>query len=249
MKKIPNTEALRQVQDDLKKNFDPAKKLVTICAGTGCRGYGCIKVKDELEAEIKKQNMDVEVRATGCFGFCEKGPAGRHPSGKNILSAGQNQRRAGHHFQNRGEGRSPRESCSTAIRRRKKPVLTEEDVPFYKKQNRLVFGQNGMIDPTRIEDYLIIGGYRLWPRRFREMTPEGVISEVKKAGLRGRGGGGFPAGVKWEGVRRAHGEPKYVIANGDEGDPGAYMDRSLMEGNPAQRHRRHDHRRLRRRSV
>ena len=74
MKKISNAQALRRVQDDLKQNYDPNKKLVTICAGTGCRGYGCIKVKEELEAEIKKQNMDVEVRATGCFGFCEKGP-------------------------------------------------------------------------------------------------------------------------------------------------------------------------------
>lgn len=74
MIKISNTQALRQVQDDLKKNYDPNKKMVTICAGTGCRGYGCIKVKDALEAEIAKQNLGVEVRATGCFGFCEKGP-------------------------------------------------------------------------------------------------------------------------------------------------------------------------------
>ncbi len=111
-------------------------------------------------------------------------------------------------------------------------VMREEDVPFYKKQHRLVFGSNGMIDPTRIEDYLIIGGYSPLAKALTEMTPEGVISEVKKAGLRGRGGGGFLAGTKWESCRRAHGEPKYVIGNGDEGDPGAYMDRSLMEGNP-----------------
>ena len=89
-----------------------------------------------------------------------------------------------------------------------------------------------MIDPTRIEDYLAIDGYQALAKVLSEMTPEGVISEVKKAGLRGRGGGGFHTAVKWEGVRKAHGEPKYVIANGDEGDPGAYMDRSLMEGNP-----------------
>jgi len=114
----------------------------------------------------------------------------------------------------------------------KKNMFREEDLPFYKKQLRVVFGSNGMIDPMRIDDYLAIDGYQALAKVLSDMTPEAVINEVKKAGLRGRGGGGFPTGVKWEGVRKAHGEPKYVIANGDEGDPGAYMDRSLMEGNP-----------------
>ena len=113
-----------------------------------------------------------------------------------------------------------------------KTLFREDDLPFYKKQLRVVFGKNGMIDPSRIEDYFAIDGYQALAKVLSEMTPEQVISEVKKAGLRGRGGGGFPAAVKWEGVRKAAGEPKYVIANGDEGDPGAYMDRSLMEGNP-----------------
>jgi NADH-quinone oxidoreductase subunit F len=111
-------------------------------------------------------------------------------------------------------------------------ILKEEDVPFYKKQKRLIFGSNGLIDPTRIEDYLAIGGYSALAKALSEMSPEGIISEIKKAGLRGRGGGGFLAGAKWESCRKAHGSPKYIIANGDEGDPGAYMDRSLMEGNP-----------------
>jgi len=114
----------------------------------------------------------------------------------------------------------------------KKTLFREEDLPFYKKQLRVVFGKNGMIDPAKIDDYLAIDGYQALAKVLSDMTPEAVINEVKKAGLRGRGGGGFPTAVKWEGVRKAHGEPKYVIANGDEGDPGAYMDRSLMEGNP-----------------
>jgi NADH-quinone oxidoreductase subunit F len=113
-----------------------------------------------------------------------------------------------------------------------KALFREDDLPFYKKQHRVVFGRNGMIDPSRIEDYFAIDGYQALAKVLGEMTPDAVISEVKKAGLRGRGGGGFHAAVKWEGVRKAHGDPKYVIANGDEGDPGAYMDRSLMEGNP-----------------
>jgi NADH-quinone oxidoreductase subunit F len=231
MIKMNNTEALRQVQDDLKSQYDPKKKLVTICAGTGCRGYGCIKVKEELEAEIKKQNMDVEVRATGCFGFCEKGPLVIiHP--EKIFYQQVKIKDVPDIISKTVAQGDVLEKLLYRDPQTNETIMKEEDVPFYKKQNRLVFGQNGMIDPTRIEDYLIIGGYSALAKALSGMTPEGVISEVKKAGLRGRGGGGFLAGIKWEGSRRAHGEPKYVIGNGDEGDPGAYMDRSLMEGNP-----------------
>ncbi len=231
MKKISNPQALRQLQETLKKDFDPNKKLVTICAGTGCRGYGCIKVKEELETEIKKQGLDVEVRATGCFGFCEKGPlVVIHP--EKIFYQQVKEKDVADIVSKTVASGEVLEKLLYRDPDTQQTVLKEEEVPFYKKQLRLVFGQNGMIDPTRIEDYLIIGGYSALAKTLSEFTPEGVISEVKKAGLRGRGGGGFAAGVKWEGSRRAHGEPKYVIANGDEGDPGAYMDRSLMEGNP-----------------
>ncbi len=231
MKKISNPQALRQLQETLKKDFDPNKKLVTICAGTGCRGYGCIKVKEELETEIKKQGLDVEVRATGCFGFCEKGPlVVIHP--EKIFYQQVKEKDVADIVSKTVASGEILEKLLYRDPDTQQTVLKEEEVPFYKKQLRLVFGQNGMIDPTRIEDYLIIGGYSALAKTLSEFTPEGVISEVKKAGLRGRGGGGFAAGVKWEGSRRAHGEPKYVIANGDEGDPGAYMDRSLMEGNP-----------------
>ncbi|HOX15315.1 MAG TPA: NADH-ubiquinone oxidoreductase-F iron-sulfur binding region domain-containing protein [Smithellaceae bacterium] len=231
MKKISNAKALRRVQDDLKQNYDPNKKLVTICAGTGCRGYGCIKVKEELEAEIAKQKMDVEVRATGCFGFCEKGPlVVVHP--EKIFYQQVKIKDVPDIISKTVATGEVLEKLLYRDPQNNETVMREEDVPFYKKQHRLVFGSNGMIDPTRIEDYLIIGGYSALAKALTEMTPEGVISEVKKAGLRGRGGGGFLAGTKWESCRRAPGEPKYVIGNGDEGDPGAYMDRSLMEGNP-----------------
>ena len=231
MIKITDAKALRQIQNQIKENYDPQKKLVTICAGTGCRGYGCIKVKEELEAEIKKQNINVEVRATGCFGFCEKGPlVVVHPQKifyqqvkeKDVADIVTKTVIQGEVI----EKLLYRDPVSSET------VMKEEDVPFYKKQKRLVFGSNGIIDPTLIESYLAIGGYTALAKALSEMSSEGIIDEFKKAGLRGRGGGGFLAGTKWEGCRKAQGSPKYIIANGDEGDPGAYMDRSLMEGNP-----------------
>jgi NADH-quinone oxidoreductase subunit F len=173
----------------------------------------------------------VGVRATGCFGFCEQGPlVVIHP--QKIF------------YQQVKLSDVPDIVTKTVAKGEiiekllyRDPIsgeriLKEEDVPFYKKQKRLIFGSNGLIDPTRIEDYLAIGGYSALAKALSEMSPEGIISEIKKAGLRGRGGGGFLAGAKWESCRKAHGSPKYIIANGDEGDPGAYMDRSLMEGNP-----------------
>ncbi|MFH0977422.1 MAG: NADH-quinone oxidoreductase subunit NuoF [Spirochaetota bacterium] len=231
MIKIANSQALKQVRDDLKKNYDPNKKLVTICAGTGCRGYGCIKVKEELEAEIKRQKMDVEVRATGCFGFCEKGPlVVIHP--EKIFYQRVGVKDVPEIISKTVAGGEILEKLLYRDPQTNEAILKEEDVPFYKKQRRLVFGSNGLIDPTRIEDYIYIGGYTALAKALTEMRPEDIISEVKKSGLRGRGGGGFLAGNKWESCRRAEGSPKYVIGNGDEGDPGAYMDRSLMEGNP-----------------
>ena len=230
MKENTDTQA-RQVQDDLRLNYGPNKKFITICAGTGCRAYGSLKVKEALEDELKKQNMNVEVLATGCFGFCEKGPMlVIHPDKyfyQQVKVADVPEIVAKTVGKGEVIGRLLYRDPDTA-----KTMFREEDLPFYKKQLRVVFGQNGMIDPTRLDDYLAIDGYQALGKVLSRMTPEGVINEVKKAGLRGRGGGGFSAAVKWEGARRAHGVPKYVIANGDEGDPGAYMDRSLMEGNP-----------------
>jgi NADH-quinone oxidoreductase subunit F len=221
----------RKLKDDLKMNYGPNKKFVAICAGTGCRAYGSLKVKEALEAELKKQNMNVDVIATGCLGFCEKGPmVVIHPDKYFYQSV-----KVADVPEIVSKTVAKGEVISRLLYRHpetKRTMFREEDMPFYKKQLRVVFGSNGMIDPTKIDDYLVINGYQALGKVLSEMTPEGVINEVKKAGLRGRGGGGFHTAVKWEGVRKAAGEPKYVIANGDEGDPGAYMDRSLMEGNP-----------------
>jgi len=231
MKKIANAAALRQLQQELKANWDPKKPVVTICAGTGCRGYGCISVKEALEEEIKKQKLAVDVRATGCFGFCEKGPLVIiHP--QNIFYQQVKVKDVADIVAKTVAGGEVIEKLLYRDPATGERIQREADVPFYKKQMRLIFGSNGMIDPTRIEDYLSLGGYSALAKVLTDMTPEQVIKEVKDAGLRGRGGGGFPTGVKWESCREAHGSPKYVIGNGDEGDPGAYMDRSLMEGNP-----------------
>ena len=138
IKKIPNAQALRQVQNELKQNDDPNKKLVTICAGTGCRGYGCIKVKEELEAEIKKQNMDVEVRATGCFGFCEKGPlVVIHP--EKIFYQQVKIQDVPDIISKTVAAGEVLEKLLYRDPQTNETVLKEEDVPFYKKQKRLVF--------------------------------------------------------------------------------------------------------------
>ena len=231
MRLIADTKALHQIQKELKEKWDPRKPVITICAGTGCRGYGCVQVKEALETEIEKQKLNVGVRATGCFGFCEKGPlVVIHP--QNIFYQQVKLTDVSDIITKtvaKGEIIEKLLYCDPQSGER---ILKEEDVPFYKKQKRLIFGSNGLIDPTRIEDYLALGGYSALAKVLTEMSPENVVGEIKNAGLRGRGGGGFLAGAKWEGCRKAQGSPKYIIANGDEGDPGAYMDRSLMEGNP-----------------
>ncbi len=231
MNRIADVVALHRLQKELKEQWDPKKPIVTICAGTGCRGYGCVQVKEALEEEIAKRSLAVEVRATGCFGFCEKGPL--------VIIQPQNifyqQVKLKDVPEIIGKTVAAGEVIEKLLYRDPatgERVQKEADVPFYKKQMRLIFGSNGMIDPSRIEDYLALGGYAALAKALTTMSPDGVIDEVKRAGLRGRGGGGFPTGVKWESCRAAHGSPKYVIGNGDEGDPGAYMDRSLMEGNP-----------------
>ena len=173
----------------------------------------------------------MEIRPTGCRGLCELGPLmSIHPKG--IFYVGlkpEDMPEVVESIMNNGE----------AVERLlyKDPItgeseLTEEDVPFYKKQVRLLLAQNGHINPESLDDYLAIGGYEALAKALSDMQPEQIIEEIKSSGLRGRGGGGFPTGRKWESCRRAGGDVHYIICNGDEGDPGAYMDRSILEGNP-----------------
>ncbi|MEJ2067040.1 MAG: NADH-ubiquinone oxidoreductase-F iron-sulfur binding region domain-containing protein [Deltaproteobacteria bacterium] len=206
------------------------KKGIVLCTGTGCRGAGALEVYEAFKQSLGTTS-DIEFKPTCCHGFCERGPI-------TVVEP------TGTFYQRVSPDDVPRIIAETVQKGQvledllyqdpttEQKIPAERDIPFYKKQKRLVFGQNRLIDPTRIEDYIAKGGYQALAKALFHLSPEEIIAEVKRAGLRGRGGGGFPAGRKWESCRRAHGDVKYVICNCDEGDPGAYMDRSLMEGNP-----------------
>lgn len=212
---------------------DPRKPCITLCSGSACHASGSRDVAAVLQKELEKQGLQdqVDIRLTGCHGFCEQGPIIviypekicyfqiKPADVPEIISQTIQEKKV-----------VDRLLCN--VPGIKEKVIHESDIPFYKHQERLVFGFNGSIDPKSIDDYLAIGGYSALARALSEMSDEQVLAEVKKSNLRGRGGGGFPAGIKWEGSRNAPDEPKYVIVNADEGDPGAYMDRSLLEGNP-----------------
>ena len=212
--------------------IDSGNVSVSVCGGSGCQAYGCEAVASALEAELERLGVRDRVGffKTGCHGFCEQGPiVVVRPESIFYRKVGANDvgeivRRTvvGGEIIDRLLYRDP---VGANV------IAKEDDIPFYARQQRIVFGDNGHISPERIDDYLARGGYESLRKALR-MEPEQIIAEVQRAGLRGRGGGGFMAGRKWKSCRAAVGEPKYVICNADEGDPGAFMDRSLLEGNP-----------------
>jgi NADP-reducing hydrogenase subunit HndC len=233
MPRINSPAELEEFRKDILAKRDPNKPCITLCSGSACHASGSKEVATSIEEEIKKQGLsdEVDIRKTGCHGFCERGPIiVIHPEEICYLQI---------------EPKDVPEIISQTIKEKKvierllytdpgtnEKIIHESEIPFYKNQERLVFGSNGRIDPKSIDDYLALDGYSALATVLSRMTPEQVVEEVKKSNLRGRGGGGFPAGRKWEGSRNAPGDIKYVIVNADEGDPGAYMDRSLLEGNP-----------------
>lgn len=233
MSRINSPAELEEFRKGILSKRDPNKPCITLCSGSACHASGSGDVAASLEEEIEKQGLsaEVDIRRTGCHGFCERGPIiVIHP--EEIC-----------YFQI--EPKDVPEIISQTIKEKKiierllytdpethEKIIHESDIPFYKHQERLVFGSNGSIDPKSIDDYLAIGGYAALAKSLSGMSAEQVLEEVKKSNLRGRGGGGFPAGRKWEGSRDAPEKIKYVIVNADEGDPGAYMDRALLEGNP-----------------
>jgi NADH-quinone oxidoreductase subunit F len=228
-----NTTELNKIREEVSESRKKRKTCITICGGTGCHAYGCLKVAQAFKDEIKKQSLQdlVDVRTTGCHGFCERGPiVVIQPEGI---------------FYQRIKLEDIKEVIAETIIGKKivdrlvyvepkteEKIIREKDVPFYKKQKRIIFGNNGFIDPTSIKDYIALDGYKALTKILFDMTSEEVIEEVIASGLRGRGGAGFLAGKKWEICRDNNSDRKYVICNADEGDPGAYMDRSLLEGNP-----------------
>ena len=233
LNRLSSLDELEALRKSIVEKRDPNKPCITVCGGTGCHSFGSEKVAAAFEQEIKRQRLKakVDVRTTGCHGFCEKGPL--------VVIKPENI------FYQRATVEDVPEIISETIIKGNiidrllyidpatgNTITYEPEVPFYEKQKRLVFGDNGLIDPTVIDDYLAVGGYAALGKALFKMTPEEIIEEIKKSGLQGRGGGGFPTGIKWESCREAKGDTKYVICNADEGDPGAYMDRSLLEGNP-----------------
>jgi len=233
MPRINSPGELEAFRKKILSKRDPNRPCITLCSGTACHATGSKEVALALEQELDNQGLtgQVDFRKTGCHGFCEKGPIVVVDPEKIC------------YLQVTPE--DVPELISTTLKENKvvdrliytdpttgEKTAHEPEIPFYKHQERVVFGANRRIAPQSLEDYLADDGGKALVKALFELTPDQVISEVKDAKLRGRGGAGFPAGVKWEFARQAQGEPKYVVVNCDEGDPGAYMDRSLMEGNP-----------------
>ena len=233
MARFSSPEELENFRQDVLRRRDPNKPCISICAGAGCIASGADEVIAAFRSEIEKEGLQAEVdtKGTGCPGFCERGPVVViYP--EEIC-----------YLQVRAEDVS--EIISQTIKKKKvvdrllyeDPVtgeraVHESDITFYKNQQRTLLCNNIKIDSKRIDDYLAIEGYSALAKAFFQMTDVDVLEEVKKSNLRGRGGAGFPAGRKWEGSRNASEHVKYVIVNADEGDPGAFMDRALLEGNP-----------------
>jgi NADH:ubiquinone oxidoreductase subunit F (NADH-binding)/(2Fe-2S) ferredoxin/Pyruvate/2-oxoacid:ferredoxin oxidoreductase delta subunit len=235
MLRIDSPTRLNIWRAELVDATDPERQRITVCGDTSCRVYGSEKVYSAFKNETSQQegnsSVEYDVKVTGCHGFCEKGPLVvirpqgifyTHVGTKDVpeivsktIMEGKIVDRLLYTDPNSGE-----------------TIQQEEDVPFYKHQLRLILNLNGILDPSYIEEYITYGGYGSLSQVLFALTPEEVIDEVKMSGLRGRGGAGFPTGLKWEICRNQPGEVKYVICNADEGDPGAYMDRSILEGNP-----------------
>ena len=233
MTHLDSVEALEGFRQDIISKRNPNLPCITLCSGSACQASGSGPVAEALKQEIAAQNMtgEVEIRRTGCHGFCERGPI-------IVIHPGEIC-----YFQVTPE--DVPEIINDTIKENKiidrllgsdpevnEKIIKESEIPFYRNQERIVFGSNGAIDPKSIEDYIAIGGYSALSKALNQMSDDDVLNEVKKANLRGRGGGGFPAGRKWEGSKAAEDPIKYVLVNADEGDPGAFMDRALLEGNP-----------------
>ena len=232
MPRISSPLELERLREGLKEKRNPNKHCITLCSGTACHAYGSDTVGEAFEMELKERGLkgEIDLKSTGCHGFCERGPlVVIYPEEICYTKV------------------KPEDAAEIAQSVKVKKVLGRllytdpttgekitkaSEIPFYKNQQRIVLAANIWIDPRNIEDYLFLGGYGALSKVLFQMSPDQVLEEVKRANLRGRGGSGFPTGMKWEATKNASGESKYVIVNCDEGDPGAYMDRTLMEGNP-----------------
>jgi NADH-quinone oxidoreductase subunit F len=239
---IKTRQELQSLREALAKSYNAETNKIIVCGGTGCVAGGSLKIYEALKTKMENDGLKVEVtlekephdhsiglKKSGCHGFCEMGPLVRiEPQGwlytkvkledcdeiiEKIIKKGECVDRLAYKI------------CDEIYRK-------QEEIPFYKQQTRIVLGHCGKIDADSIREYIAIGGYEAFEKALFEMSQDDIIQEVSLSKLRGRGGGGFPTGTKWAQVKRAKGDKKYVVCNGDEGDPGAFMDRSIMEGDP-----------------
>jgi len=233
MARIADPNALDALRRELAQRRASIPQSITICAGTACQACGCLPVAEAMRAAVDKRGLagQVHLRETGCHGFCEQGPmAIIEPSGvfychiapedvEEIVEASV-------------VGNATVERLLYTDPASGKAVTKAADIPFYAAQDRVLLGDNATVRPDEIDDYIAVGGYSALAKTLTSMAPEEVIEQVTDSGLRGRGGGGYLTGRKWKQCSAAEGEEHYIICNADEGDPGAYMDRSLLEGNP-----------------
>ena len=209
------------------------KMHILVCGGTGCRASSSKNIISRMEDYLKEKNLEDEVQviATGCFGFCEKGPIVKIMPDNTFYTQVKPEDAEEIINEHIIKGRKV-ERLLYKDPEKKAAVSDFKHMGFYKKQLRIALRNCGFIDPENIEEYIGRDGYAALAKCLSEMTPEEVINEIKLSGLRGRGGGGFPTGLKWEFARKYQSDCKYVVCNADEGDPGAFMDRSIMEGDP-----------------
>ena len=233
MSRINSAAELDKLRKSILSRRDPDRPSIAICAGMDCFSLDNGKIISVFEKEVSKKDLKtkVDIRATGCHGYCEKGPlVVIYPDEICYVEV---------------TSKDVPEIISKTVLGKKvidRLIYTDPDtgekaaqlsqVPFYKNQMRHLMGNSTKIDPKSFEDYLAVGGYSALSKSLLEMSPEEILEEIKKANLRGRGGGGFPAGRKWETARNAPGKEKYVIVNAHEGELGAFMDRAIFTGNP-----------------
>ncbi|MDO8568809.1 MAG: NADH-quinone oxidoreductase subunit NuoF [Dehalococcoidales bacterium] len=233
MSKLNSPAELEAKREAILKSRESNQPTVFVCGGTGCQALGEKTVVAAFEEELAKQGLKgkVNLKVTGCRGFCERGPQVVIDPGRILYQRVKARDVAEIISQTVANGKVIERLLYSAPVTKEKSTR-ESEVPFYSKQTRLLLGNASKIDPRNIDDYLALGGYKALGRALFRMSPEEIIAYIKKSGLRGRGGAGFPTGVKWESCREARGDIKYIICNSDEGDPGAFANRSLMEGNP-----------------
>jgi len=233
MSRLNSFRELEHLRKRLHQERQNITTTVMACGGTGCQASRSRAVIAAIRNELSQQGLDgkVRMRATGCHGFCEQGPIVVIEPGNVFYChvAPDDAFEIVSQTVARGEV-IERLLYTDPVSGEK--VRTESEIPFYQQQDRQLLSLNRQVDPCSIEDYIAAGGYSALARVLDRVAPEEIVKEIKASGLRGRGGGGFPTGRKWTDCREAPGDEKYVICNADEGDPGAYMDRCVLEGNP-----------------